>query len=245
MLRREGAVKIIAKFILCFGLVHLGNVKLESKSFFRNMKTFAALNPIAKATRTTTRFVAAANPIIPTSALEIKTDVIDNFIAVQEGAFYRSAQLSAEALESYIKDYGIKTVINLRGENPQEEWWQQEAAVTRRNNVRYVNIPMTASKLTSKKNIREILNVFDTAPRPMLVHCLAGADRTGEVAALWVLDQQHRSRSEALAQLNILHRHNPFMYPSKDFLIQNWHGRAWFENEYNPANYPEFEAQAE
>jgi undecaprenyl-diphosphatase len=107
---------------------------------------------------------------------------------------------------------------------------------------------MTATKLTSRKNIKAILNIFDTAPRPILIHCQSGIDRTGEVSALWALDQQHKSHSTALAQLTLLYRYSRFANPkkvAKEFLIKKWRGRSWFEKEYNPAKFSKFEAQAD
>jgi protein tyrosine/serine phosphatase len=232
-------MKKIVQLILCFSLCQIGTTYLESKNFFKKVMKVATWNPI----KATIKSVTSANPLIPTNLYDIKTDYIDNFCVVQDGVFYRSAQLSAKTLDSYIKGYGIKSVVNLRGENPHANWWKKEAAVARKNNVNFFNVPMTASKLTSRKNIKSILNIFDNAPRPILIHCQAGIDRTGEVAALWVLDQQHKSRSTAMKQLSIWHRHNRSAYPAKDFLIKIWQGRTWFEQEYNPANFPKFETQ--
>jgi protein tyrosine phosphatase (PTP) superfamily phosphohydrolase (DUF442 family) len=231
----------LGKLILCLELCQVGSAGLEAKNFFRKLMTVATWNPIKQATK----FVTGANPLIPTNVYDIKTDWVDNFSIVQDGVFYRSAQLPASTLNSYIKQYGIKTVVNLRGEHPEEDWWRQEEAVMQQNNVCFFNIPMTASKLTSKKNIRAILNIFDTAPRPLLVHCHHGIDRTGEVSALWVLDQQHKSTSVAREQLTIWRRYIRMAYPAKDFLIKIWQGRLWFEQSYNPADYPAFEVQGD
>jgi len=175
----------------------------------------------------------------------LRSHLIDNFWVVEKNTFYRSGQLSAKRLEYYTKKYKIKTVVNLRGTWPKANWWKQELAVTKQNNVCFFSIPMTAKKLTSKKNIRTILNIFDTAPRPILVHCQGGADRTGEISALWVLDQQHKSNRTALKQLTIWNRYNKFQHPEKEFLIKIWKGREWFEQKYNPANFPKFKAQKE
>ena len=208
------------------------------------MVTVATWSPI----KATTKFITGANPAIPTNVYDVKTDLVDNFAVVEKGKFYRSAQLSANTLKSYIKEYGIKSVVNLRGKNPKASWWKKEAAVTRRSKVCFFNVPMTATKLTSRKNIKAILNIFDTAPRPILIHCQSGIDRTGEVSALWALDQQHKSHSTALAQLTLLYRYSRFANPkkvAKEFLIKKWRGRSWFEKEYNPAEFSKFEAQAD
>ena len=42
-----------------------------------------------------------------------------NFHIVEEGKVYRSGQMSAEALRETIEEYGIQTVIRLRGAHGQ------------------------------------------------------------------------------------------------------------------------------
>jgi protein tyrosine phosphatase (PTP) superfamily phosphohydrolase (DUF442 family) len=181
------------------------------------------------------------NSFIPIDIYDFKEGIYrDNFHIVQDGVLYRSAQLSSDALDEYIKQYHIKTIINLRGKHPDQKWWKKEKATAARNNVALFDIPTSAETLTSKENLRAILDVFDHAPRPILVHCLAGADRTGEAAALWVLDQMKGSTADALAELSPRYRHSALKYPAKDFLIKIWRGRDWFYNEYNPKNYPQF-----
>ena len=49
-----------------------------------------------------------------------------NFNAVVPGEIYRSAQLTPDQLSGYIGAYNIKTIINLRGENIGEPWYDAE-----------------------------------------------------------------------------------------------------------------------
>jgi len=184
----------------------------------------------------TKRSTLGPNILMPAIFPDIQKGIFfDNFSVVQTGALYRSAQLSAHRLNDYIQNYGIKTIINLRGKHPEQRWWQKEQAVAKRNNVNLLNIPTSAKTMTSKKNICAILDAFDHAPRPILVHCQAGIDRTGEVAALWVLDQQKKSKTEARKQLSLWHGH--IRHPKKDLLIKIWRGREWFYHEYDPQRY--------
>src|SRR5438067_1051286 len=57
--------------------------------------------------------------------IEIKDKISENFHTVEKKKLYRSAQLSPKVLKNYIKTYGIKTVINLRGVDHKAAWWQQ------------------------------------------------------------------------------------------------------------------------
>jgi protein tyrosine/serine phosphatase len=46
-----------------------------------------------------------------------------NFHSVVAGALYRSAQPTTFDIARYQKTYGIKTIINLRGENRGSSWY--------------------------------------------------------------------------------------------------------------------------
>ncbi|KKQ49393.1 MAG: hypothetical protein US69_C0006G0035 [candidate division TM6 bacterium GW2011_GWF2_38_10] len=161
----------------------------------------------------------------------------DNFFVVEKGVFYRSQQLSPDSLAYYLKRYGIKTLINLRGKGPCQ-CWEKEAAVAQRLGVASFLLSMSAVYLTSRQDLITILTLFDSVPRPILVHCVGGADRTGEVSALWVLDQMKLPKEKALEQLSIKYGHRKYKNTAKDFLIEIWQGRDWAYNLYNPLHYP-------
>jgi protein tyrosine/serine phosphatase len=148
----------------------------------------------------------------------------DNFHTVERGVFYRSGQLKPNHLAKYIKKHGIKTVINLRGENQSCKWWKAEKCVTANLGVKFYNLRFCAQILESKNNLKKLLYLYKKAPRPILVHCLGGADRTGEAAALWVLEQQHKNKKAALKQLSIRYGYCRFKHPDKYFLVKHWCG---------------------
>lgn len=169
-----------------------------------------------------------------------KQYIDENFHMVEKNAFYRSAQLTPKRLGHYIEKHGIKTVINLRGENPHAQWWLDEQSVVQKNGVEYYNIPMSASRLTTKENLLTLLDTYDNAQLPILVHCYSGVDRTGEATAIWVMEKMGKSKRKALAQLSLSHRHLAFKYPAKSFLINIWQGRNWLIKNYNHLDYPQF-----
>ncbi len=166
-------------------------------------------------------------------------EVFDNFYVLEEGQFYRSQQLSEKDLDKYVKRFGIKTVINLRGDDD-ADWWKKEKAVAEQNGALFFSLGMSAIYLTSKNDLIKLLTIYQEAPRPILVHCIGGMDRTGEASALWVLDQQKKDKTEALKQLSIKYGHRKYKNSAKDFLIEIWQGREWAFNSYDPNNYPDF-----
>src|SRR5262249_10308377 len=67
-----------------------------------------------------------------------------NFHEVVPGEVYRSAQLSPQTLEGYIRARGIRTVINLRGENFDEDWYHNEKAACVRAGATFEDVGLWA-----------------------------------------------------------------------------------------------------
>ncbi|NIA09084.1 MAG: protein tyrosine phosphatase [Nitrospiraceae bacterium] len=148
-----------------------------------------------------------------------------NFHTITQGEAYRSAQMDRDELEYYIPKFGIKSVINLRGRHPKKEWWKIEEDVCQRLGVRHFDIAMSASKAPSPAKIRLLLTIFQTAPRPVLVHCKAGSDRSGLAAAIWKVVIDKEPKSEAKKQLSIVYGHLPFgSTQALDDFFDKWNG---------------------
>ena len=109
----------------------------------------------------------------------------DNFHVIEPGQAYRSAQLDGESFRLVIEILDIQTVINLRGENEDELWYQREKAAVEESGATLVDIRMSASELPSRENLLLLYDTFLQAEHPILIHCQAGADRAGAAAAIW------------------------------------------------------------
>ncbi|WP_413586410.1 fused DSP-PTPase phosphatase/NAD kinase-like protein [Bdellovibrio sp. HCB274] len=160
-----------------------------------------------------------------------------NFHEVEKGELYRSAQLDAIELKRYIKKHGIQTIINLRGAEPLSFWWQQETYVAKSMNVLHYDIPMTAEEIPHRKNLVRLISLFDIVPRPILIHCQGGADRSGEAAAIYQMIYAGKSKEEALKQLTFKYRHIAKIKPAKRYFIEKvWQGDEWMMANYHPCN---------
>ena len=157
-----------------------------------------------------------------------------NFHTVQAGSLYRCKQLSPHRLDSLLKKLGIKTIINLRGSHPHKRWWIDERTVAQKHKVRFYNIPMCAKTASDKKHLLKLLSIYKKAPRPILIHCHHGADRTGEAAALWKLEQEKTTKEIALQQLSWRYWHIASRFPLKRRLINQWQGIRWLKHRYKP-----------
>jgi len=147
-------------------------------------------------------------------------NLLDNFYEIEKDTFYRSKQLYHKRLNYYLKRFKIKTVINLRGINSDKKWWQKEREVIEKNNAKMYNIAMSARRFPTEEEIDQLLFLYKNSEKPILIHCYAGADRTGEAAAIWVLSQQHKSKKEAMRQLSHKFGHIQFFYPKKRQFIR-------------------------
>ncbi len=136
--------------------------------------------------------------------------ITGNFHTVSAKQAYRSKQLSKKQLEHYIKKYDIKSVLNLRGAEPGIKWYEDETAIGKAYGVEYYDVGISAMVLPEDKNMSEIINILKSAPRPILIHCLGGADRTGLVSAIWKIVIDKESKEEASKQLSVFYGHMPF-----------------------------------
>ena len=161
-----------------------------------------------------------------------------NFHEVDPGRLYRSAQLSGPQLEQVIKAHNIRTVIHLRGRNDKQPWYRTQQQVTQRLGVEQIDIPMSAQSLPKRENVLKLLEAFDRARRPMLIHCRAGADRTGEAVALYRIDQMKQTKEQALEALTPRTLHFEIFHPPKRAFIRMYRGREWLRDHYDPNQPP-------
>ncbi len=133
-----------------------------------------------------------------------------NIHTVMPGAFYRSAQLSAADLDRVIKADGIKTILNLRGDNTGTDWYDDEVIVSKRDGVKHLDFAMSARQPLTRNEMLAVIKMIDQAPKPILVHCKSGADRTGLVSALYRVSQGQPA-SAARSELSIRYGHFPYL----------------------------------
>lgn len=133
-----------------------------------------------------------------------------NFHPITPGEAYRSAQLDKDELEYDIRKFKIRSIINLTGKDVGEPLYREEIATCREMKVRHYDLGISAGKTPSSHDIEKLLQLFRNAPRPVLIHCRAGADRSGLAAALWKVVIDGVPKSVAGEQLSIRFGHLPF-----------------------------------
>jgi protein tyrosine/serine phosphatase len=150
-----------------------------------------------------------------------------NIHVVEDGQFYRSAQLSRQEFANEIEAYHIRSVLNLRGANPGQSWYEDELAVTRAHDASHYDVGISAEDTVPGDKIEQIIAVLRHAPKPLLVHCRSGADRTGLVAALYRYVILWQSAATAEQELALRYGHFPYLTSKTGAMDQS--ARAYFD----------------
>jgi protein tyrosine phosphatase (PTP) superfamily phosphohydrolase (DUF442 family) len=138
------------------------------------------------------------------------TRVGDNFREVVEGRVYRSGQLSPAELESRIERHGIRSLVNLRGEKENREWYRAELEVARQHGLELRSLDLLPERLPSRPAVVALIDHLESLPEPILIHCSAGSDRTGFASVIARMAKGGAPFDEARSELSFWYGHFPF-----------------------------------
>lgn len=130
-----------------------------------------------------------------------------NFHPVVDHVVYRSAQPSEAALSRYAREHGIRSIINLRGANMGKPWYDAEIAAAQKLGIAHYDYRMSASKELDQAQAADLIALMQRAEKPLLIHCQAGADRSGLAAALYVAAIAKGDEAAAEGQISFWYGH--------------------------------------
>jgi protein tyrosine/serine phosphatase len=133
--------------------------------------------------------------------------IADNFHAVVAGEVYRSAQPDASDIGAYAKRHGVRTILNLRGAHPGATWYDSEIRQPQRLGLAHLDFAMSARRELTPAESAELIALMRNAPKPLLIHCKFGSDRTGLASALYLAAIARKGEAAAEAQLSIRYGH--------------------------------------
>ena len=171
-------------------------------------------------------------------------DILYNFHWVVPGDAARAAQAWAGGLKSFLQKRGIRAIINLRGRNDDLSWWKNETGAAQGIGASHFDAMLDSRKLPTRAMLVGLMDAFDAAPRPFMLKCSGGQDRTSFAAALYLV---HRGGWNAFADaeaqfsrfpyLHFPKKHQRWLRPFLDFAREDSHGapiREWITKNYDP-----------
>lgn len=130
-----------------------------------------------------------------------------NFHVVSDGEAYRSAQPTPTQIDAYSSRYGIRTIVNLRGASRNAAWYKAEVSEAARLGITLVDFRMSAGKQLSQAEAAQLIAILEKAQKPILIHCKAGADRSGLVSALYLAAVKKAGEKAAESQISLRYGH--------------------------------------
>ncbi|MCK4602226.1 MAG: tyrosine-protein phosphatase, partial [Phycisphaerae bacterium] len=129
-----------------------------------------------------------------------------NFHVIVDGEAYRSAQPTPQQLRQWARQYGLKTIINLRGVSS-GEFYARERQAAAAAGVEVIDIKFSAVRLPTVPWLRRFIEAIETAERPILLHCRDGADRTGVAGVITAMAIGGQHYEAARSQLSARYLH--------------------------------------
>lgn len=128
-----------------------------------------------------------------------------NFEIITEGKVYKSGVIPPNEIESYVKKYHIKSIVDLRMPgtndlvlNPEKpgDLLREKLAVAKIGGVNYFSNP--SDQVPTEKNVEIFTKIMDNkANYPVLIHCYHGTGRAEMYSAIYRIEYENFSNEEA------------------------------------------------
>ncbi|USN99998.1 MAG: tyrosine-protein phosphatase [Phycisphaeraceae bacterium] len=145
-----------------------------------------------------------------------------NFGVVAEGRVYRSGELTPEALRSVIESRGIRTIVDFGAFDHDPAGERREQSVADSLGVERRVLYLSGDGTGDPNRYVEALRLMtDASAQPVLVHCAAGAQRTGCAVALYRNVVEGWNDQRALDEAT-KYRHDPSENPRMPEMYHRW-----------------------
>lgn len=179
---------------------------------------------------------------------------LKNFDVVIPNTIYRSGQPSEKNFTKWQNKYHFKSILNLRG----REYCKSESESLecnesiRKHGINTRNLGISSKKMPYPEEVKEIISFIQKSPKPLLIHCKHGVDRTGLVSAIAII-LNDQPLETALYQISLFKgflpfRHHEilrvFLYDYENWLFNNKLKSSgknfsyWVDNVYATKFYP-------
>jgi protein tyrosine phosphatase (PTP) superfamily phosphohydrolase (DUF442 family) len=131
-----------------------------------------------------------------------------NLGVVDPGKVMRSAQPTSQ-LPTWVRDFQIKSILNLRGGSPADWWYDAEVRIAEESGLAYYDLPLSATRRPTRRELLVLIDILERCPYPLLIHCKSGADRTGLASALYLMLARAEPPDQAEGAFSIEFGHVP------------------------------------
>ena len=148
----------------------------------------------------------------------VNSTIPKNFYRVNKNLF-RSGQPETEEFAALYKSHKLRSVLNLR------RWHSDRRKIAAANKglptpLSLYEIRLNAGKI-SENDLIDILTVIRDAPKPLLIHCWHGSDRTGCAVAASRIVFENWSVEDAITELmKEEYGHHKDIYPNIPTLLR-------------------------
>jgi protein tyrosine/serine phosphatase len=128
-----------------------------------------------------------------------------NFETITEGKVYKSGVIPPNEIADYVKEYNIKSIIDLRfpgtGDevnNPEipAELTAEKEAIAKIKGVSYFN--NGSDQIPNQKNLDYFFKIMDNPTNyPVLIHCYHGVGRAEMYSAIYRIEYENWSNEDA------------------------------------------------
>ena len=123
------------------------------------------------------------------------------------GGMYRSSQPSPAQIRRYHQKYGLKTILNLRGESEFGSY-ALERKVCDELGITFIDAKLFSRGAPSRARIHMLKDLFASIEYPALMHCKSGADRAGIAAALYRILHLGHPVADTMSELHWRYGHS-------------------------------------
>jgi protein tyrosine phosphatase (PTP) superfamily phosphohydrolase (DUF442 family) len=123
---------------------------------------------------------------------------------VEQGAVYRSGQLSGALVERTFRDNGIEVVVSLRPDEPGNKDHEAERRAVEDLGIEWLVFPLRGDGTGDVVNYAKAVAAMVEAKRqgkPVVVHCAAGTYRAGGVVAAYRLLVEGADPADVYAEM--------------------------------------------
>ena len=190
------------------------------KFFFFALLSFSSL--ISTALHAQTAAHASSTPVLRNAYGEkLKLNGLPNGGKINDSLF-RGAQPQAAGMKE-LKNLGVTTIVDLRGEDPDKASWERQQAESL--GMRFVSIPVSGWAPPSNDQVAQFLKIFHDNPKEkVFVHCRFGDDRTGVFVAAYRMAYDGWPAQQAMNEMYFF-GFNGFWHPSMKSFIRDFPAR--------------------